>query len=133
MQWRLFLLLFLLVLHGTHHSLDTKTDGWARAGLASLFRPPDDHFLRLAVAHASSLFPTLFMFLLVLADDAIAVTCDSFGLLLIRFGYPASKISVIEEKRLRKRKRGWAFWIFAPHDVRVRLLQSKEKNISKRR
>lgn len=68
------------------------------------FRPPDDHFLRLAVAHASS-FSTSFVSL-VLADDAIAVTLRLFGLLVIRPGYPAARYLLLKKEAEKEIKAG---------------------------
>jgi hypothetical protein len=60
MQWRLFpsaSLFCLCCAAHTHHW--TRPDGWMdQGGPGFSFRPPDDHLLRLAVAHASSLFPS---------------------------------------------------------------------------
>jgi hypothetical protein len=55
--------------------------------------------------------------------------------LLIRSGYPASEISIIEERDWERKREKAGPWDIRPTTTYkiVRLLQSKEKNISKRR
>lgn len=121
MQWRLFLSLSLVQAAHTTRRMD-------QGGPCVSFRPPDDHFLRLAVAHASS-FSTSFVSL-VLADDAIAVTLRPFGLLVIRPGYPAARYLLLKKVAEKEKKAGpFGHLLHTTHESKT-AANRKEKKIS---